>query len=390
LQVWIERNLQAQATRLASQRPALLVTGARQSGKTALVRHVFPQHRYVSLDLPSEAEQAEREPAAFLERHGTPLVIDEVQYAPSIFRHLKSRIDARRPLGGESGEFILTGSQAFSLMHGVSESLAGRVGLLELEGLSYSEARASTPRLDPVDFALRGAFPELWSDPDLDAKSFHHAYVASYLERDVRSVLNVSSLRDFERFLRACALRSAQVLNKADLARDVGISPSTADKWLSVLSASDQIYLLEPWFSNRTKSLVKSPKLYLNDSGLLCFLLGVSSSLDLLASPFAGPVWETLVCAELRRQLRFGVRPGQLFYFRDRTKEVDFVIHRGGRFELYEAKWTEQPNASDLRSIQKVSEDLGQRSITRSGVICRVSNPYPLGEGSQALPLSQV
>lgn len=384
--MWIERIVQAQALKLASQRPALLVTGARQAGKTALVRHVFPQHHYVSLDLPSEAEQAEREPAAFLERHGTPLVIDEVQHAPSIFRHLKSRIDGRR----ESGEFILTGSQAFALMQGVSDSLAGRVGLLELEGLSHSEARAAIPDLDPVDFALRGAFPELWSNRELDAKSYYHAYVSSYLERDVRSVLNVSSLRDFERFLRACALRSAQVLNKADLARDVGISPSTADKWLSVLSASDQVYLLEPWFSNRTKSLVKSPKLYLNDSGLLCFLLGVSSSMDLLASPFAGAVWETLVCGELRRQLRFGARPGQLFYFRDRTKEVDFVIHRGGRFELYEAKWTERPNAGDIRSIQKVSEELGKRAIARSGVVCRVENPHPLEAGAEALPLGQL
>jgi uncharacterized protein len=315
-----------------------------------------------------------------------PLIIDEVQYAPSIFRHLKSRIDRRR----ESGEFILTGSQAFALMHGVSDSLAGRLGLLELEGLSHSEARTAVPELDPVDFALRGAFPELWSNRNLDSKAYHHAYVASYLERDVRSVLNVSSLRDFERFLRACALRSAQVLNKADLARDVGISPSTADKWLSVLSASDQVYLLEPWFSNRTKSLVKSPKLYLNDSGLLCFLLGVSSSMDLLASPFAGAVWETLVCGELRRQLRFGARSGQLFYFRDRTKEVDFVIHRGGRFELYEAKWTERPDGGDTRSIQKVGDELGKRSIARSGVVCRVQNPHPLEAGAEALPLAQL
>jgi hypothetical protein len=385
--VWIERIVQAHALSLASQRPSLLVTGARQSGKTALVTHVFRQHRYVSLDLPSEAEQAEREPAAFLERHGTPLIIDEVQYAPGIFRHLKSRIDRRRPA---SGEFILTGSQAFALMQGVSESLAGRVGLLELEGLSHSEARAAIPELEPVDFALRGAFPELWSNRELDAKAYYHAYVASYLERDVRSVLSVSSLRDFERFLRACALRSAQVLNKAELARDVGISPSTADKWLSVLSASDQVYLLEPWFSNRTKSLVKSPKLYLNDSGLLCFLLGVSSSMDLLASPFVGAVWETLVCGELRRQLRFGARPGQLFYFRDRTKEVDFVIHRGGRFELYEAKWTERPDAGDTRSIQKVSDELGKRSIARSAVVCRVENRHPLEAGAEALPLAQL
>lgn len=385
--MWIERILQAQAAQLASQRPALLVTGARQSGKTALVQHVFPRHRYVSLDLPSEAEQAERAPATFLERHGTPLIIDEVQYAPGLFRVLKGRIDQRRQA---NGELILTGSQPFSLMQGVSESLAGRIGLIELEGLSFSEARGSLPELDPVEFGRRGAFPELWSHPELEAGAYYRAYVATYLERDVRSVLNVSSLRDFERFLRACALRSAQVLNKAELARDVGISPSTAGQWLSVLSSSDQVYLLEPWFSNRTKSLVKSPKLYINDAGLLCFLLGVSSTSDLLASPFAGAIWETLVCGELRRQIRFGARPGQLFYLRDRTKEVDFIIHRGGRFELYDAKWAEQPGVGALRSIERVSEELGKQNVIRRALICRASNAYPMGDGALALPLSDV
>lgn len=387
MHVWIERLLQPQAEKIAAQRPGLIVTGARQSGKTALVRRVFPRHRYVSLDLPSEAEQAERAPSTFLQRHGTPLIIDEVQYAPSLFRHLKSRIDQRREL---NGELILTGSQPFSLMQGVSESLAGRIGLLELEGLTFSEARSSVSDLDPVAFGLRGTFPELWSNRELDADAYYRGYVATYLERDVRSVLNVSSLRDFERFLRACALRSAQVLNRADLARDVGISPSTAGQWLSVLAASDQVYLLEPWFSNRTKSLVKSPKLYINDSGLMCFLLGVSNMSDLMASPFVGALWETLVCGELRRQIRFGARSGQLFYYRDRSKEVDFVIHRGGRFELYEAKWAEQAELGDLRAIESVSEELGAQHVVRKAIICRTSNAYPLAEAAQAVPLFEV
>jgi len=385
--VWIERLLQPAAAKLAAQRPALLVTGARQSGKTALVQRVFPKHRYVSLDLPSEAEQAERAPSAFLERHGSPLIIDEVQYAPSLFRHLKSRIDQQRQT---NGQLILTGSQPFPLMQGVSESLAGRIGLLELEGLSFSEVRGRAADLDPVAFAHRGAFPELWSKPELDADAYYRGYVATYLERDVRSVLNVSSLRDFERFLRACALRSAQVLNKAELARDVGISPSTAGQWLSVLAASDQLYLLEPWFSNRTKSLVKSPKLYINDSGLLCFLLGVANPKELLGSPFAGAIWETLVCGELRRQLRFGTRPGQLFYYRDRTKEVDFLIHRGGRFELYEAKSAEQPDVGDVRALDRISDELGKRNVVRKAVVCRAPNVYPLGESALALPLVDV
>jgi predicted AAA+ superfamily ATPase len=315
------------------------------------------------------------------------VIIDEVQYAPGLFRHLKTRIDQKRDA---AGQMILTGSQPFSLMEGVSESLAGRLGLLELEGLSFSELHAALPSVSPLELAQRGALPELWKEPELEPREYYHAYVATYLERDVRGVLNVSSLRDFERFLRACALRSAQILNKAELARDVGISPSTASQWLSVLQASDQVYLLEPWFSNRTKSLVKSPKLYLSDSGLLCFLLSISTLDELLDSPHAGAVWETLVCGELRRQIRFGARSGQLLYWRDRNKEVDFLVHRGGRFELYEAKWTEQAGASDARFLKLVAAELPKRSVTRQGVVCRASNRYPIADDVQALPLAEL
>jgi hypothetical protein len=361
------------------------VTGARQTGKTSLVRRLFPDFGFASLDLPSEAEQAEKEPSAFLSRHGRPLIVDEVQYAPRLFRHLKVHIDADR---GRSGQFVLTGSQKLALMRDVSESLAGRVAVLELEGLTLSELRGAATGTDPLVVATRGTLPELWARPDLDPDLFYRSYVATYLERDLRLALNVSSLRDFERFLRACALRSAQVLNKADLARDVGISPSTAGQWLSVLEASNQVFLLEPWYANRTKSLVKSPKLYLGDPGLLCALVGIGGVQDLLASPFAGAVWETLVCAELRRQIRNGERKGELFYWRDRTKEADFLVHRGGRFELYDAKLTEQPDARDSAILERVAAELPPRTVLRRALVCRAPNPYPLGNGAEALPVT--
>ena len=178
---------------------------------------------------------------------------------------------------------------------------------------------------------VRGGFPELYANPDIDAVAFYNSYLATYLERDVRSLANVGSLRDFERFLRACALRSANLLNKADLARDVGIAPSTANQWLSALEASGQIVLLEPWFSNRTKSIVKSPKLYLADTGLLCALLNVRSEDALRQSPAVGAIWETFVFAQLRP--RAPCRgAGSLFFWRDRTREVDFVVEWGGRW----------------------------------------------------------
>ena len=263
LHMWIPRAVEPRLQRSAKTRPVVVLTGARQTGKTSTFLRLFPKHAFVSLDLPNEAEQAEKEPGTFLQRHPPPVLIDEVQYAPGLFRHLKVAVDAHRT---RNGQFLLTGSQKFTLMKNVSESLAGRADIVELETLSFAEIQAALPQTGIETAIVRGGFPELYANPDIDSVAFYNSYLATYLERDVRSLTNVGSLRDFERFLRACALRSANLLNKADLARDVGIAPSTANHWLSMLEASGQIVLLEPWFSNRTKSIVKSPKLYLADT----------------------------------------------------------------------------------------------------------------------------
>lgn len=382
---WISRIQEAQILQLSRQRPALVLTGARQTGKTSLVRRLFPAHSFVSLDLPSEAAQAEGDPEAFLRRHPPPLVVDEIQYAPGLFRHLKSAIDAERRA---YGRFILTGSQKFSLMQGVSESLAGRAEIVELESLSYAEVRSANATVTPEEIIVRGCMPELWENPEVDAAGFYRSYVATYLERDLRSLLEVGSLRDFERFLRACALRSAQVLNKTELARDVGISPSTAGAWLSVLQASNQVYLLEPWFNNRTKSLMKSPKLYLGDSGLHAFLIGIRSVDDLLESPMAEAVWETFACAELRKKLRWENR-GELFYWRDRTKEGDFLLHKAGRFELLDAKFAEHPVGKDAEKLMRVAAEFPSGSIKRQALICRTPNRYPVRDNLEAVPIGE-
>ena len=373
-----ERRLE----RLAVQRPVIVLTGPRQAGKTSLARRVFPDHHFVTLDLPSEAEQAEREPARFLARHPPPVLIDEVQYAPGVFRHVKVEVDRDRE---RNGRFVLTGSQKLALMRAASESLAGRAEIVELEGLCFAELNAARADVTPEAMAVRGSLPELWQKPELDARGFYASYLATYLERDLRSMLAVASLRDFERFVRACALRSAQLLNKAELARDVGISPSTASDWLSVLEASGQIYLLEPWFSNRTKALIKTPKLYLCDTGLLCHLLAIDDVSDLESSPYAGTVWETFVCAELRRQIRGRVRRGELFMWRDRTKEVDFLIHRAGHFEIYDAKWTEAPTSRDRAQLVRVRGELETGMVRRSAIICRTPHAVPLESDVHAL-----
>jgi len=385
--MWIERYLEERLRRSARTRPVVVLTGARQTGKTSTLRKLFPDHGFVSLDLPTEAEQAEKEPQAFLRRHPPPVIIDEVQYAPVLFRHLKVAVDAERRA---KGRFLLTGSQKFTLMAGVSESLAGRADIVELETLSYAEIRVA--RADtPVEAAIvRGGFPELHANTDIDAVAFYNSYLSTYLERDVRSLANVGSLRDFERFLRACALRSANLLNKADLARDVGIAPSTAAQWLSVLEASGQVVLLEPWFSNRTKSIVKSPKLYLADTGLLCALLNIRSEEALLQSPAVGAVWETFVFAQLRHREKRAGRAGSLFFWRDRTRELDFVVDIGGRHELFEAKWTEIPAAVDAVNLGFVRDVMGRRPVLAASIVCRTPNAFPLGDGFLALPVADL
>jgi len=270
-------------------------------------------------------------------------------------------------------------------MKNVSESLAGRVDLVELETLSLAEIRGALPDTTPESVIVRGGFPELQANPDIDHLAFYNSYLATYLERDVRSLANVGSLRDFERFLRACALRSANLLNKADLARDVGVSPTTANHWLSVLEASGQVVLLEPWFSNRTKSIVKSPKLYLADTGLLCALLNIRSEGDLRQSPAAGAVWETFVFAQLRARERQAGRVQSLFFWRDRTREVDFVVDVAGRLELFEAKWAEVPAAGDAVNLDFVRNVVGRSSIAGAAIVCRTGNSYLLAEGVRAL-----
>ena len=383
--MWIPRYVEEHLRRLVRTRPVLVLTGARQTGKTSTLLRLFPHYSFVSLDLPTEAEQAEKEPEVFLSRHPAPAIIDEVQYAPGLFRHLKAAVEGKRD---RYGQYLLTGSQKLTLMKGVSESLAGRADIVELETLSLAEILAATPGVKLETAILRGGFPELNANPEIDAPAFYNSYLATYLERDVRSLANVGSLRDFERFLRACALRSANLLNKADLARDVGIAPSTANRWLSVLEASGQVVLLEPWFSNRTKSLVKSPKLYLADTGLLCALLNIRSEESLAESPWIGAVWETFVFAQLRHRERRAGLADSLFFWRDRTREVDFVADIAGRMELFEAKWTEIPSPADSVNLNFVRNTIGKSRVKAASIICRAPHTYPMGDGFRVMPVA--
>lgn len=383
---WIDRDFEEKIRILTEKRPAIVMTGARQTGKTSLLKRLFPDYHFVSLDLPTLAQQAEENPELFIKNHAAPVVIDEVQYAPKLFRYLKILIDKNRHA---KGQFILTGSQKFQLMKEVSDSLAGRVAVIEFDPLSYHEISSYQPDIKLETVILKGGFPELYAE-DLDPFAFYQSYVATYLERDLRQILNVGHLRDFERYLRGCAIRSGQILNKSDLAKDVGISPSTSNQWLSALEAAGQIKLLEPWFSNQGKRMIKSPKLYLNDSGLLCFLLNIQTEEELYRSPLIGQIWETFVFTEIRKRLTLLNRSRNLFFWRDRTKEVDFLYHQGGIFTLGEVKYTSMPDKNHCSGINYVRSILGEKNIPHSFLFTRADQEMTVDESIKAVPIISI
>lgn len=377
--MWIERRLAPRLVEVSKQFPAVLLTGARQTGKTSLLRRTFPKAGFVSLDLPSAAYHAEQNPEEFLAGWPEPVILDEVQYAPGLFRHLKRKIDENRH---SMGRFLMTGSQKFALMRALSESLAGRSAILELDTLSGVELRSARGEETGSASRLlwRGGFPELHRNPDIETAIFYSSYVATYLERDVRSALRVGSLRDFERFLRACAVRSGQLLNLSDLARDVGIAGTTARDWVSVLEASNQLVLLEPYFSNLGRRMIKTPKLYFRDTGLLCFLLGVDSSAALEKSTFIGAIWETYVLNQILCARAATASAAKVLVWRDaQGTEVDFVLEHNGRLRLVEAKWSESfPDRKSITSILKVRSFLGKKAADQHWVACRTLHPHTL------------
>jgi uncharacterized protein len=387
--MWITRKYEETLKALFTQFPAVAISGARQVGKTALVRHVFPDINYVSLDFPAQAAQAEHNPEAFFRERGLPLIIDEVQYAPSLFRYLKAMIDADR----RAGRLILAGSQVFPLMEGVSESLAGRCGVLTVMNLAAAELWSFQDGgiFNEIDFLFKGGYPELHARPELDSHFWYGAYLATYLERDVRNILNVGSLRDFDRFLRAAAARTGQILSYSDLARDVGISPNTAKKWISVLQASGQVFLLEPYSRNISKRLVKSPKLYLCDTGLAAFLMGFESWQAVERHPAVGALWETHVVMEVVKAFAARGKNLPLRFWRTAWgAEVDLLIERDGRFTAIECKYAEVIDESGLKGLKAFAEACGRDNLHALHIASRTNRAYPLAEGITAIPGSQI
>lgn len=354
--------------------PAIILTGPRQSGKTTLLKHMFSRtHRFVSLENPDIRMRAIEDPAGFLEDNSPPIIIDEIQYAPQLLSYIKSKIDLHR----KPGQWLLTGSQNFALMAEASQSLAGRAAVLTLLPFSLAERIGKgvaslsfdyfikklpmNNHLKPIsisDILLRGNYPEIALTKAVDRQLWCSSYISTYLERDVRNLSNIGDLNQFERFLKLCATRTGQILNLSNMAKDIGVSVPTAKRWISILEAGYQIFLLYPYYKNLGKRLIKSPKLYFTDTALAAYLLGIHDAATLKNSPNFGSLFESFIVIDfLKRFYNFGQMPS-LYYLRTRDgAEIDLLIEIGQKLSFFEIKsgMTITPkHASPLISMSKI------------------------------------
>jgi predicted AAA+ superfamily ATPase len=403
--MYIKRHIEQAVLERAKMKGAVVVTGARQVGKTTLIEALKPDIPKITFDDLTVRRRAIAEPSVFFDFNPPPVFIDEVQYAPEIFHYIKILLYTSH----NKGDFFLTGSQSYELMENVSESLAGRAGILELYGLSLREINGehwNKPFLPTREYLRerkaggiimsapkvwktiqRGCLPELVANPAFDWQQFYSDYIKTYIERDVRKLTQVADEDSFYRFMTVCAAMTGQLLNLSSLARDVGISEPTAKRWLSILKTSGIVYLLKPYANNAIKRAVKTPKLHFLDIGLAAYLTRWLTAETMLAGAMSGYFFESFAVGEILKSYTNAGLEVDLYFLRDgNQKEIDVLIHENDTLYPLEIKSTAEPTLSDIKNFNML-DDIKDVNIGDGGVVCLASELLPLNNKNYVIPI---
>ncbi|MEG9489900.1 ATP-binding protein [Mannheimia indoligenes] len=400
----ISRQMQSLVTRLVKQFPAILVTGARQVGKSTLLQYIGQDYQYITFDDPMLLQQAKDESRLFFLNHQGKLILDEVQYVPEIFSLLKLEIDRKQ----HNGLFLLSGSQAFELMQNVSETLAGRIAILKLQGLSLREILGvsfNQPFVPNNDYLFareeelkspenvwqlihKGDMPRLYAQ-ETDWEIYYRSYVTTYIERDVRQLTNIASTTDFTRFMVSIASRSGELLNYSNIAQEVGVSNETIKRWVAILQTSGIIYLLQPYHNNHLKRAIKTPKVYFLDTGLMAYLTKWLTPETISNGAKSGQFFETFVVSQVIKSFNNqGIEPPLYFYRDTNQKEIDLIIEYDRTLYPVEIKVTASPNKKMAKSFDLLSPLSPEWTLGQGVIINQYPTKLYLSENLVALPLS--
>lgn len=381
--IYIHREIEGILKSMSKQFPCTALTGPRQSGKSTLLKNLFgSSHTYISFDDPLIRQQAITDPKSFIENLIEPVIFDEIQYVPELMSYLKIKIDTKRHI---RNRYIIAGSQQFHLIKNLGDTLAGRIGLLSLlpfsneEKTSIKRTKIKSTKDAFIDACLRGSFPELSIFKKLDFDAWYGGYLQTYLERDVRTIYDIGSLREFQKFMQLLAVRCSQLLNLSDLSKELGISLNTLKKWVSILEASQIIFLLSPYYRNLGKRVTKSPKIYFLDCGLVCYLSGIRDKKYLLNGPMAGPLFENFIIQEtVKAFLNYGKRPN-IYFIRTHNKvEVDLIIEKNMKIFPYEIKLTSSPTMLMAKPIEQYQNIFSKFDIAKGKIVSLCENVFPL------------